>query len=281
MLGFFFIIVQDRLVSNHLIMPSLKKKNEFADLWDYIQFDRSCHSKLILDLLRHSSSGTCMMGILGMGARSLAVSISKLCRNIESALREEGYVGNVSITAYGTKEHVRTNVLPAGFTLKPHERGSLVVTIISDLHICAIKHRNRKVNLMLITEDKIGFYMPSLTFLSAQAVVNVLVAHTDLLPVELRLSASAMWRWGRLSTGGKPFYSINNIWTRYSAGCSTPEDLVGVGWHPRTVARVDDNISACGETSQVSQSSVLPSRRQKQRERQRRAKLQHDCLCQH
>ncbi|VVA91318.1 unnamed protein product [Arabis nemorensis] len=184
-------------------------------------------------------------GDTGNGCRiPSGLDLETVCRNIKSALREEGYLGNVSITAYGTKDHVGDNILPDGFTLKPHG------------------------------EDMDCYSLP-LTFFSEHEDYNALVALPQTPSRELTRTVAAVWRWGRLSTGEKPFYSINNIWTRFEARCPTPEDLVGVRWHPRTAA-----APACGETSQVSQSSVLPSRRQKQRERQRRAKLQHDCLSQ-
>ncbi|CAA7019970.1 unnamed protein product [Microthlaspi erraticum] len=76
--------------------------------------------------------------------------------------------------------------------------------------------------------------MGAIEFLGAQEKINVLVAQEDARPPrELTRITSEVWLWRSLSTtGGKPVYSIDNMWTRIGSGCPHPTDSCENTWLP-------------------------------------------------
>ncbi|KAL1198334.1 F-box protein [Cardamine amara subsp. amara] len=128
------------------------------------------------------------------------LDIQSVCKNIKSALANEGYCGDVSIKAYGKKNKIsRDEILPERFTFIIHKReiGLRDFQIFCDA--LRYKHNTRPCNLMLIAHDY------AFSYIKSGNNVNILVAQNVINPsVVQELAATSVWLWKSLSLGGSP-----------------------------------------------------------------------------
>ncbi|ESQ37194.1 hypothetical protein EUTSA_v10002969mg [Eutrema salsugineum] len=142
-----------------------------------------------------------LLGPTGLGPDSISA-------NIKLALENVGYTGKVSIFAYSVaeqSEEVKFGSAEIKLKQKLGTRKTKLMEIYRNLFMWGLEHRYEPTNMMIISEDllrDVG-YVSGLVLLNEKEN-NLLLAHPQKKSRVLRDTATSIWLWKSLSTGGSP-----------------------------------------------------------------------------
>ncbi|KAG7565888.1 NYN domain limkain-b1-type [Arabidopsis suecica] len=126
--------------------------------------------------------------------------------NIKVALKNVGYNGKVSIVAYSVANQTKEDFDFVNIKLiNPGTSQEKVNMMFKDVYMWGINHRDEPTNLMVISKD----ISQDVDFVSALVQLskkenNILLAHPRNTSGVLLRTASSVWLWTSLSTGGSP-----------------------------------------------------------------------------
>ncbi|XP_010516223.1 PREDICTED: uncharacterized protein LOC104791913 [Camelina sativa] len=130
--------------------------------------------------------------------------------NIKLALKNNGYTGNVSMVAYSSSSVEQINeeeeFESAGIKLIEPDSRSKLISMFKDIHIWGITHLNDPTNLLIISDDDISQnegIVEALVRLRKRDN-NILLSHPQNASGLLLSTATSVWLWNSLSTGGNP-----------------------------------------------------------------------------